>query len=105
MGKTSGESFDFEKVYQAFPKRMGKKIGIERCKRSITTQEEYEDLMRAVVNYSNYCATEGLEPRFIKHFSSFMSIWQDWLDEDAGTLNLQFKDLQNNQTLKILRNK
>jgi len=70
--------FDFAAVYLAYPKKLGKKKGLERCKSQIKTEERYRDLIKAVANYSAYVA--GKDPQFTKHFDSFLSVWEDWVN-------------------------
>jgi hypothetical protein len=32
-----------------------------------------------------HCKINATEPRYIKHFSSFMTCWKDWADPETGT--------------------
>lgn len=96
--------FDFETVYYLYPRKIGKKIGIERCKRFIKTEEQYSDLLKALDNYRRYCTEESLEPRFIKHFSSWMNSYEDWISDDAGTVSLAKKEEKwKNETIRLLK--
>jgi hypothetical protein len=81
--------FDFEKIYQAYPRKEGKKLGIEICVGQIKTQEDYEKLLGAVQRYSAHLKGAGTEPQLVKHFSSFMSSWTDWAEPNAGTVQLR----------------
>lgn len=74
--------FDFLAIYQIYPKHEGKTDGIKKCERLITTQEQYDKLKIAVQNYA--VAKKGVEKRFLKLFSTFMSTWHDWLDPAHG---------------------
>lgn len=71
--------FDFEKIFEAYPRPLGKKDGLVIAKRSITTQENYEKLATAVNNYAEHMKREGTELKHIKYFSSFMTSWEDWV--------------------------
>jgi hypothetical protein len=70
--------FDLEELYRIFPRHIGKTKGLLRAKRAIKTQKDYDNLKLAIENYSNHVS--GFEKQFIKHFSSFMSDWEDWID-------------------------
>lgn len=77
--------FDFESVYQRYPRKVGKSKGLKVCERQIKTPEDYDQLSTAVDRYSNYCDAQYSEARFVMHFSTFMNSWRDWLDPTAGT--------------------
>lgn len=77
--------FDFDAVYKSYPRKMGKKKGLAVCRAKIKTPEQYEKLRQAVDRYSAHVKTAGTEPEFIKHFSTFMNSWEDWLDPETGT--------------------
>jgi len=64
--------FDFEKIYSAYPRKIGKAIGIERLKKTIKSQEDYLALQDAVNNYALECRQNASEEKYIKHFSSFI---------------------------------
>lgn len=83
-GLRQTENFDFESVYAAFPKQVGKKKGISRLKAQIRTQEDFVAVTLACANYVAYCQRQKLEHRFIKHFSSWTSEWEDWIDKSHG---------------------
>lgn len=74
--------FDFEFVYNLYPKKEGKTKGIEFCQKNIKTKEDYDLLLKAVTRYSKNCRTERTERKFIKLFSSFMSVWKDYAYDD-----------------------
>lgn len=74
-------NFDFNAIYELYPRKIGKKTGIERLKRKITTPEKYELLIQAVKHYAEQMT--GVEEKYIKHFSSWVSCWEDSLPEDA----------------------
>jgi hypothetical protein len=74
--------FDFDTLYQQYPRKLGKKRGMGICRRRIKTKEDYAKLEFAIKKYSRYCG--NFEAQFIKHFDTFMNSWEDWLDSDAG---------------------
>lgn len=79
-------TFDFTPIYQKYPRKVGKTLGLKICKRSIKTQEDYDLLMKAVTRYHDECVREAKKPEYIRHFSSFMNHWRDYLDHDYGTV-------------------
>jgi hypothetical protein len=70
--------FDFEVIYALYPRKLGRKKGLQRCRSVVTTQAKYDSLLVAVKHYAAFVA--GTEDRFIKHFDSFMSCWEDWVE-------------------------
>lgn len=77
--------FDFESLYKKYPRKEGKAKGIAACKAQIKSPEDYSALSAAIDRYQERIHREGTELKFIKHFSSFMAVWRDWLEPDAGT--------------------
>lgn len=76
--------FDLESVYERYPRKQGKKAGIERLTRSIQTEEELEALNAAVDRFIAHHKAEKTEPQFIPYFSTFVSSWTDWCEANAG---------------------
>jgi hypothetical protein len=70
--------FDFTACYARYPRKEGKKKGLERLRKSITTPERFELLKVAIENYRAKCESERIEARFIKHFDSFAMVWEDY---------------------------
>lgn len=73
--------FDFESVYQDYPRKEGRSKGIDKLNREIKTPEDYALFSRAVKNYSKKVDELGAEKRFIKHFSTFVTEWRDHLGQ------------------------
>lgn len=72
--------FDFAAVYLAYPRKEGKKDGLRKCEQQITTAVKYEALVKSVQHYAAICEALGTEPKYVKHFDSFMSCWEDYAD-------------------------
>lgn len=86
-GVLKGSSrFDLESLYQGYPRKVGKGKGISKLRSMLTKQEDYDSVGIAIRNYASYCKTHGIEPRFIKHFSTFVNEWRDWLDPDPSVM-------------------
>lgn len=82
--KTPTPRLNFEPIYKNFPRKEGKQAGIQKCKAQIKSQEDFELLSKAVDRYAAHCRKEATELKFIKHFSTFMGCWRDWLDPETG---------------------
>ncbi len=80
---------DFEDIYSVYPKKEGKSDGLKICKREIKTLLDLDLLRSAVARYRKHCEDSKIEKKFIKHFSTFMNQWRDWLDPDVGTSDLK----------------
>jgi hypothetical protein len=79
--RTNGKpEFDFELVYQIYPRKEGKQIGLKKCITGIKTKEQYDRLIKSVNNYKSLCEKNKTELKFIKLFSSFMSSWEDYIE-------------------------
>jgi len=74
-----------EIIYKThYPLKKGKSDGIDAAAKDLKTEQDLIDFETAVVRYADDCKAKGTEDRFIKHFSTFVSTWRDWLDADAG---------------------
>jgi hypothetical protein len=76
-------SFDFESVYERYPIKKGKKAAMKKLASSIKTQEQFDAFAKAVNNYLAEIAHNKTEPRFIKHFSTFVNNYEDYLNPDV----------------------
>lgn len=72
--------FDFEIAYNLYPLKKGKSKGIEKLKRDVKTPEDFELLKKSVINYKKYLDRNKTDPKFIKHFSTFVGEWRDWIE-------------------------
>ncbi len=81
--------FDFLSLYQLYPRKLGKAKGLLSLKRLIKTQQKYDDVRTAINNYVSFLKKEQVEPKFIKHFPTFINQYTDWLDVEAGSTDLQ----------------
>ncbi len=88
-----------EKLYeQKYPRKLGKKKGLEKLKRQIKTQDDFNQLSLAIDRYNEYLRKNKTETQYIKHFDTFVTSWTDWLDHNAGQTNLT-----DNKTGDLLR--
>lgn len=70
--KTPASSFNFEPLWQSYPRKVNKAVGIRRAQQVIKTHEDFQALAQAISNYSDRCAREETEQRYIKHFATFI---------------------------------
>lgn len=78
------KSDDYERVYEKFPRKLGKQQGIAKAKRDCKTSQELEALSQAVDRFVAYHREKGTEAQYIPYFSTFMSSWRDWVDPETG---------------------
>lgn len=77
--------FDVEGLYEIYPRKEGRQRGVQKLRAEIKTPEEFASVSQALTHYITYCKANQLEQRFIKHFSTWVSEWKDWLDPKTGT--------------------
>jgi hypothetical protein len=88
QNKTKQHSdFDFEGLYLKYPRKEGKSEGLRKLAREIQTRDDFEALGQAIVRYRDHVVKAGTEPKFIKHFSTFVNHWRDWLDPEVGKVD------------------
>jgi hypothetical protein len=86
---SSSIRFEFDLIYQKYPRKLGKQKGMSLCKAQIKTQDDFVDLSTAVDNYCKYLQANKTEDKYVKHFSTFMASWRDWLDPLAGQVHIK----------------
>lgn len=72
--------FDIEALYQAYPRKVGKTKGIEKLKKIIKSESDYQNVKTSIENYAGLVKAEQTDKKYIKHFSSFISNWEDYLE-------------------------
>lgn len=73
-------------IYSNFyPRKEGKELGIRKALKEIKTEADLLSFETAVIRYKDHCAKNRTEAQYIKHFSSFVSSWREWLDPETGT--------------------
>lgn len=71
-------AFDFDAVYAIYPRKEGKKKGLQRCRSQIKTRLKYDALLTAVKNYSEHVI--GRDPDKVKQFDTFIGCWEDYVN-------------------------
>lgn len=79
---------DLLALYKTYPLKKGKTKGLAACKTQIKTPADYDALKLAIEKYRDECQREAKEPKHIKQFSTFMTCWRDYLDDDVGTASV-----------------
>lgn len=81
-----------EAVYRLYPRREGKKAGLERLGRLLRDAADptakLAEVERAVRNYAALVVKENRDPTKIKLFSSFMGCWEDYATEEPPPLRI-----------------
>lgn len=76
--ESRNQGFDFEAVYNIYPRKIGKKSGITWLKRNVKSRSRYEILLEAVTNYRNYHKVRGTDEQFLQHFTTWVKRFEDW---------------------------
>lgn len=71
---------DFEKIWELYPRRVGKGEGYKKYKARLNDGWKPEELLEAVKAYSNKVARERTEPQYIKHMKTFFSDSTPFID-------------------------
>lgn len=82
--------FPLDEIYKAYPKRQGssnKGKGLAKLKRLITSQDDFDDAMNAVMCYNKHCTdTKKVKTELVKMFSTFFDPhgdWREWINYKA----------------------
>lgn len=75
--------FDFEILYDQYPRKVGKDLGMKRLLERITNHEDYAAFERAVKKYASECRLQRADVKYIKHWSTFVGTdgnepWRDF---------------------------
>lgn len=76
--KDQKQLLDFEALYALYPLKKGRTKGLAIAARQVKTPEQYEKLRTAIVAYAEEVRRLGTEPKYVKHFSTFMGCWEDY---------------------------
>ena len=68
----------FESLWEKYPKRLGKKESLKHFLESVKTEEDVNNIKKALDNYIRYCIDK--DPQFIKLGSTWFNNWQDWVN-------------------------
>lgn len=92
-GIVKGNQFDFDSIWNQYPRRIGRKAAELHFSASIKIDQDYSNLKLALENYIIYI--KGKDPQYIMHGSTWFNNWRDWMDMSVTTGKSQaFLDLQ-----------
>lgn len=80
--------FDLERLYQLYPRKIGKTVGMKKAVRDVKSEQDYADLEAAIRRFTAHLRASGTEPQYIPYFQTFMTSWRDWLDPETGQVKL-----------------
>ena len=77
--RTKNKNYDFDKVWEAYPKKLGRKSAERYFKKSILTDQDYKDLLKALENFKKSKLANG-DVQYIPHGGTWFNNWRDWVD-------------------------
>jgi len=71
-----------ERSYEKYPRKVGKRLGLDRLLRGKykLTLDEAPKFDQAVENIAAKAQESGMEIKYIPHFSTFVTKWEDYLE-------------------------
>lgn len=85
LKKAAVKEFDFEPLWQMYPRKDGKKEALKHFNATVLSQDAYERCARAVVNYTQSKACLQGDIQYIKTGKTFFNNWEDWVDVQSVT--------------------
>jgi hypothetical protein len=89
--KKNDEILDIDPIYEIYPRKIGKTKGVQKLRNQIKNENDLDLFRTAVLNYKNFVAKNKTESKFIKHFSTFVGEWRDWIDSTIANEPAQKK--------------
>jgi len=77
---------DYNIIYNIYPRcrrNHGKSKAFAKFEKTIKTEEQFEDLKKAALNFAEYHKVKNTDASYISHFSTWANNWKDWLDITA----------------------
>ena len=78
--KVKEKEQSFNKVWDRYPKKLGKKQAYTHFTASVKSEEDVKNIGLALDNYIAYIEDKKVEDQFIKHGSTWFNGWQDWIN-------------------------
>jgi uncharacterized protein YdaU (DUF1376 family) len=72
--------FDFDRLYDGYPRKKGKAEGMKACAKLIRTQADYDLAETAIAALATRVRVGQQDPDYVPYFSSFIN-QRRWLDE------------------------
>jgi predicted phage replisome organizer len=70
----------FEALWQAYPKKLGRKQSEKHFHAELKKGKKPEDILKAIENYKSYIKDHNVGEQYIKHGSTFFNNWEDYLN-------------------------
>jgi hypothetical protein len=70
----------FEKIWNLYPKRVGKKEALRHFAATVKTDQDYTDIQKALENYKKTKNVIEGKLEYIQNGSRWFNNWRDWLD-------------------------
>ena len=74
------QTIDFDSAYSLYKNKKGKIKGYEKLSKEIKTDGDLKLFIKAIENYNLDIELNKTELKYIKHFSSFVTVWREWLE-------------------------
>lgn len=68
---------EFEKVWERYPAKDGKKQAFSHFKNSVKTETDFKNIETAL---NNYLKSDRVKKGFVKNGSTWFNNWQDWIN-------------------------
>ena len=79
----TAKAWNFDAVWAKYPRKEGKTDAARHFKAQVKTEKDWNDINRALDNFSAKLRKDATEPKFIPHGSTwFNNRWQDYIDND-----------------------
>ena len=79
----------FEEAWKSYPLRLGKKAALRHFTHSVTNEERFQSLMKAMGNYKRSPNVLKDGGKYTQHGSTWFNGWQDWVDYVDGPVKSQ----------------
>jgi len=74
------EGFDFEKVWELYPKKLGKDKALDKFNVQVITKEDYDNIIIAVNKFVKYHIDKKTDELYIPYGSTwFNKSWKSWI--------------------------
>lgn len=70
---------DFAKVWQAYPRRKGRKAAERHFKSTVKTAVDFQNILRALENYKR---SKEVKEGFVQNGSTWFNDWESWIEGD-----------------------
>lgn len=81
------DMFDFESLWNRYPRKIGKKEAIGRFRASVKTEEDWKNINTAL---DNFLQTENVVKnnlKYIKHGDNWFNNWRDYIVRENTSIN------------------